>query len=382
MRIVYVLTSLGMGGAEKQVLAVAERMVKRGHVVALLVLRTRFAEEWPTAVTTTYLGMRKAPLSVLTSLVHGRRFLLGFQPHLVHSHSFHANIFARWLGLLKPRPVVISTIHNVYEGGWLRMLAYRLTDGLSRRTVAVSAAAARRFVSLRAVAEPKCLVIPNGIDPAEFTRDPERRARTRAAMGIQDHSFVWLAAGRVTPAKDYPNLFHAFARARQRRQDTQLWIAGEGSSAELARLRKLSAQLSLDDAVRWLGLRRDMPAQLDAADAFVLASAWEGMPLAVGEAMAMERPVVATDVGGVRELVGAAGLMVPARDFAALAGAMTSTMGQSGEEREEIGRSARERILRHFSVDAAADAWERLYRELLDGSLSNPPKPCSFDAPP
>jgi len=140
--------------------------------------------------------------------------------------------------------------------------------------------------------------------------------------------------------------------------------------------------LSLDDAVRWLGLRRDMPAQLDAADAFVLASAWEGMPLAVGEAMAMERPVVATDVGGVRELVGDAGLIVPARDFAALAGAMTSTMGQSGEEREEIGRSARERILRHFSVDAAADAWERLYRELLEGSLSNPPKPCSFDAPP
>ncbi len=75
MRIVYVLTSLGMGGAEKQALALAERMEKRGHRVALLVLRPRVPEEWPTAVGTSWLGMRKTPLSVLTGFVRGCRFL-------------------------------------------------------------------------------------------------------------------------------------------------------------------------------------------------------------------------------------------------------------------------------------------------------------------
>ncbi len=118
--------------------------------------------------------------------------------------------------------------------------------------------------------------------------------------------------------------------------------------------------------VRWLGLRRDMPALLDAADGFVLASAWEGMPLVLGEAMAMEKPVVATDVGGVRELVGDAGTLVPAKDPEALAEAMLATMRQSREERARMGRAARERIVHQFSMDAAADWWEALYRKLLD----------------
>jgi glycosyltransferase involved in cell wall biosynthesis len=86
--------------------------------------------------------------------------------------------------------------------------------------------------------------------------------------------------------------------------DVQLWVAGASTAEETKRLSDMSAIRGMGDSVRWLGLRRDLPALLDAADGFVLASAWEGMPLALGEAMAMEKPVVATDVGGTRELVG------------------------------------------------------------------------------
>lgn len=369
MRIVTVLTSLGMGGAEKQALAVAERMAKRGHAVALLVLRPRVAEEWPTTFEPVHLDVRKTPVSVLAGLKRAHRFLREFRPDVIHSHSFHANIFTRLLRIPVPRLAVVSTVHNIYEGGRARMLAYRLTDRLSRRTVAVSQAAADRFVRLKAVAERRCLVLANGIDTVEFTPNAQRRASARSAMGTAQaaahQGFIWLAAGRITSAKDYPNLLRAFAKVRAHRSDALLWIAGGCLSAELARLKELSAQLDLGDSVRWLGLRRDMPAQLDAADGFVSASAWEGMPLAVGEAMAMEKPVVATDVGGVRELVGNAGVLVPAGNPEALAEAMLATIERSGEVREQIGRAARERILRHFSVDASADAWEALYRELL-----------------
>jgi glycosyltransferase involved in cell wall biosynthesis len=89
------------------------------------------------------------------------------------------------------------------------------------------------------------------------------------------------------------------------------------------------------------------------------------MPLAVGEAMAMGKPVVATGVGGVGELLGDTGVVVPARNSQALAAAMIATMRQSGDELAARGRAARQRVLERFSVDASADAWEALYTETL-----------------
>ncbi len=369
MRIVYLLSSLGVGGAEKQALAIADRMATRGHTVALLVLMPRLAAEWPTAISTLHLDVHKTPWSVLKCFKRGHAFLREFQPDLVHSHSFHANIFARLLRLTASPFVLISTVHNVYEGGWHRMLAYRLTDFLSRRTVAVSQVAADRFIRVGAVPRRKCSVILNGIDVREFAPDGESGARVRAEIGVseakEEAEFVWLAVGRLAPAKDYPNLLHAFAEVRLGRGDARLWIAGDAAVGQIAALQQLRSELELGDSVRWLGLRRDMPALLDAADAFVSGSAWEGMPLAVGEAMAMAKPVVATDVGGVRELVGDAGVVVPAKDPAALADAMLATMGKGREELAARGRIARMRIVSHFSMDATADTWEEMYDKLL-----------------
>src|SRR5580698_8171150 len=103
MRIVYLLTSLGVGGAEKQALAVAERMASRGHTVAIMVLMPRLDEEWPTAIQTKYLDARKSPGSALKSFWRGRAFLREFRPDLVHSHCFRANIFARLFGFFGPK---------------------------------------------------------------------------------------------------------------------------------------------------------------------------------------------------------------------------------------------------------------------------------------
>lgn len=376
MRILYILTSLGMGGAERQVLALGDRMALRGHAVALLVLRPRLDEEWPTQIGVFRLEMRKTPLSVIRAILRGRRFLREFKPDIVHSHGFHGNMMARLLHLVGTAPSPITTIHNVYEGGRVRMTAYRLTGRLSRLTTAVSAAAAERFVRMKAVPAHKWVVLSNGIDTAEFAPDSDRRALTRAKMGVSDE-FVWLAAGRIVPAKDFPNLLRAFAQVRSQVEagcprsvgsdlgkKTQLWIAGEATGPESAGLRALIAELNLSGRVRLLGLRRDLPALLDASDAFALGSAWEGMPLAVGEAMAVEKVVVATDVGGTRELVGEVGLLVPARDANALAQAMLGVMRMSSEERHALGRATRLRIAQSFSIDAKAAEWEALYASI------------------
>ena len=185
--------------------------------------------------------------------------------------------------------------------------------------------------------------LTNGIDTAEFTPSADRRARIRAQMGVGDE-FVWLAAGRIVPAKDYPKLLRAFAQVRARMCGGAAVDCRRGAGGWLPRRFK-PRRLSLGASVRWLGLRRDMPALLDAADGFALASAWEGMPLAVGEAMAMEKPVVATDVGGVRELVGETGVIVPAKSAGGPGrGDARRDVEVRHEARRALGRAARERI--------------------------------------
>ena len=117
--------------------------------------------------------------------------------------------------------------------------------------------------------------------------------------------------------------------------------------------------------MRWLGMRRDVQQLLNAADGFVMSSAWEGIPLAIAEAMAMEKPVVATNVGGVSELVGSFGHLVPAQDSVLLAKAMLRVMRISPEARTEIGGACRRRIAAEFNMDMRVEEWEKLYADVL-----------------
>jgi glycosyltransferase involved in cell wall biosynthesis len=208
----------------------------------------------------------------------------------------------------------------------------------------------------------------NGIETGEFTPDAERRRAMRHEMGVGEE-FVWLTVGRNTVAKDHANLMQAFGQAWREINQSQLWIAGGAPAGGKKTYGAISMPHGALDQVRRLGVRRDIPALLDAADGFVLSSAWEGMPLAVGEAMAMEKPVVATDVGGVRELIGDAGAIVPAKDSRSLAEAMVAMMRRPEEARMELGRVARERICSRFSMDRKAEEWKTLYRSVLGGGI-------------
>jgi glycosyltransferase involved in cell wall biosynthesis len=353
-----------VGGAERQVLGLAQRMAERGHAVALVVLRPLEADGFDTNLDVVHLDMDGSAAGLMSGLRRGASFVRGFQADLIHSHNFHGNMLGRAFKLCDRRAVLVSTIHNVYEGGRARMLAYRLSDRLADRLTAVSEAVRERYVRLKAVGGSKCVVVANGIETGEFVPDAERRRALRNEMGVGDE-FVWLAVGRNTAAKDHANLMQAFGQVWRQFPQSQLWIAGGSAEAGKKKYGAISMLHGALDQVRRLGARRDIPALLGAADGFVLSSAWEGMPLAVGEAMAMEKPVVATDVGGVRELVGETGVIVPAKDSGALAEAMLAMMRRPAEARAEMGRAARERILNSFGMDAKADEWEALYLSVI-----------------
>ena len=224
--------------------------------------------------------------------------------------------------------------------------------------------------------ESKYSVLTNG------HRHRRVRARRCAARCDTDRRWASIRASSgsrrdgLLPAKDLPNLLDAFRQVRREYPDAELWIAGAPPDAKVIRSSDgktsfywvAATQREMRDSIRWLGLRRDMPALLDAADAFVLASAWEGMPLAVGEAMAMEKPLVATDAGGVRELVGDAGIVVEQRIRRRSPQAMIAIMRQSRESLAASGRRARRRIQEHFEMGAVVDSWETLYKQLIADS--------------
>ncbi|HEY2857207.1 MAG TPA: glycosyltransferase [Terracidiphilus sp.] len=362
MRILYILNTLAIGGAERLVISLAERMAARGHEVRIVTLLERVPEQWSTRVSVTHLDIGKSPLSAARGFARALGIVRRFRPHVVNSHNYQGNLFARGLKAAWPALRVVSTLHNEYEGGRARMLSLRLTDSLTWRTIAVSEAVAERALQLKVVPKAKCGVISNGIDLTEFEPDIARRARMRAANSAGE-DFIWLTAGRLTPAKDYPSLLRAFAQVHPTAPDSQLWIAGDGDPDYTETLR---VRADLSDAaaeVVWLGMRRDMAALLDAADGFVLSSAWEGMPLALAEAMAMEKPIVATGVGGVGELTYNCGLVVPPRNPDALARAMLSIMHTPPEAREFLGRAARQRVLEKFNIEDKALQWERVYEE-------------------
>ncbi|HEX8813359.1 MAG TPA: glycosyltransferase, partial [Terracidiphilus sp.] len=179
-----------------------------------------------------------------------------------------------------------------------------------------------------------------------------------------EEDFVWISVGRLIQAKDYPNLLRAFAQIMISGAKVELWIAGYGDAVYEAELRAFAQKLGIEAQVRWLGSRRDIPALLDAADGFVLSSAWEGMPLALGEAMAMRKLVVATDVGGVREMMGDTGGLVRAGDSGLLADTMGRMMVLSDIDKARIGEAARVRVLERFSMEAKAREWEEVYRSV------------------
>ena len=368
MRILFLSTSMGMGGADQQLLSAARELRARGHdimIVSLTPLGAMGIEARAEGFRAESLGMARG-VPDPRGLVRLVRLVREWRPDVIHSHMVHANLLARVLRVLAPVPALVSTIHNITEGGALLMAGYRASNALVDHMTIISQAAAARFIRDRIVPSRLLTVIPNGVDPRPFARvAPETRAALRRSLELGDE-FVWLAVGRFELAKDYPNMLRAFASVRERQPGALLLLVGEG--ALQAEAEALTHTLGLTPAVRFLGVRRDVPDVMRAADGYVMSSAWEGMPMVLLEAAAAGLPIVTTNVGGTGEVVadGSSGFLAPARDPAALAAAMTRLMALPEADRRAMGEQGRERVMSRFSLVRVVERWEALYRAVLD----------------
>jgi len=361
MKILLVVTSLGVGGAERLLTALADRFAAAEHEVILVRFHGE-VELRPTdpRVRLENLQMRRSPLGMIAALGRFRRVVSVFRPDVVNSHLVHANILTRLLRLVTPMPRLVSSAHNTNEEGRGRMLAYRLTDRLADISTNVSEEAVEAFEQQGALRPGRMVAIHNGIDTAAFTFDPAVREQVRSELSLDEATPLLLAVGRLWEQKDYPNLLQALARLPAAPKRPRLAIVGDGPLR--GELEAMAGTLGVADRVNFLGVRHDVPTLMAACDVFVLSSAWEGFGLVVAEAMACERVVVATDCGGVREVVGEAGLLVPPRDNQALAAALDRALQLPADEREHLGRLARQRVVARFSLEASAQRYLDVYQ--------------------
>ncbi|MEM5532985.1 glycosyltransferase [Pseudoalteromonas arctica] len=358
MKILLVITGLGMGGAEHVVVNMADELVKVGHKVKIIYL-TGPALVLPKNDKIELIPLNMAGAkSFFTSYLKLRSIVKKFEPDVVHSHMVHANIITRLLRLSVKVKKIISTSHSTNEGGKARMLAYRLTDWLTNISTNVSDDAVNESIRKGAVKKGRMVAIPNGINTEVFSFNQANRINIRNELNLGNNKLL-LAVGRLTEAKDYPNLLLAIQLLKKQRTDFKLVIVGDGPlKIDLVNMVK---ELDLTEYVQFLGIRNDIPDLMSASDLFVLSSAWEGFGLVVAEAMACERLVVATDCGGVAQVTSPHGLLVEPKNHLLLYQAINRILDINLSESAKIGTLSRQHIINNYSLLKSVNSYICLY---------------------
>lgn len=363
MKILYVITGLSIGGAEKQVCQLADSFSSIGHDVLLISLIDNI-EIMPSSknVKVKTLGLTKNPLSFVRSFFTLGREIRDFSPSVVHSHMVHANIFCRLSRVFFYIPKLISSAHSNFEGGGWRTFAYRYTDRLSDLTTNVSDDAVRAFLSSGLAQPHKIRVMYNGVCDEKYKFSNLDRKNIRRTLGIDNDTQLVLAVGRLEKAKDFPSLLSAFRQALSSAPKSVLVIVGKGSLKE--ELKSITNKYSISDKVIFVGAVNSTHGWYSAADLFVSSSAWEGFGLVLAEAMLHGLPVVATDSGGSKEVIGNLGEIVPVGDTVALSAAIVSGLNKSLVESEYLKSERRNFIKGKFSKTTIRDKWLSIYSSL------------------
>ncbi len=361
INVFYVIWSLQMGGAERVVADLA-RGLDRGRfrpVVCCLNFKGRLAEELEREGVSVHALGKKGRLD-LGALVRLARLMRRERADVVHTHLWTSSFWGRLAALLAGVPVVVVTEHNIdtWRRGWHfaadRQLA-RVTDHFLFVSREVEA-----FYQERLSLDPsRGQVVLNGVDTAPFDAAVDTEA-VRERMGLPRAAVVAGVVGRLDERKGHRYFLEALAGLAGQEPGLRGLVVGEGR--ERAALEERHAALGLGERARMIGYWPDLAEALAAIDVFVLPSLMEGHPLAVLEAMAAGKPVVATKVGGNPEAVedGVTGLLVPPRDPGAL-GRAIAALARDPERARLMGREGRRRVEERFSLAAARRANEEVY---------------------
>lgn len=361
MRLVLLIRSLDIGGAERQLVTLAKGLNRKAFDVAVVCLYSggELGQE-----------LRDAGVPVISLEKKGRwdiplffwrllKELRSLQPDILHSYLMVQNLIAVLVKPALPKTRIVwgvraSDMDARQFNDWLTGLSRRLEALLSRfaNLIIFNSYAGKDYHLSLGFAASRTAVISNGIDTERFSPDKKSGSRVRALWQVPEGSFLVGVVGRLDPMKDHPTFLRAAEIFAQARPDARFICIGGGPEAYMGELRMLARALGLAEKVIWPGfIFHEMPAAYNALDICCSSSYSEGTPNVVAEAMACGVPCVVTDVGDSRQIVGETGIVVPPKNPEALA-AGWAQMARRIVEDPQLCDSVRERIKSRLSLPA------------------------------
>jgi glycosyltransferase involved in cell wall biosynthesis len=378
VRVLYVIDSVATGGAERSLLEMAPHCSSNDVALEVAILRDVRGLRREFELSGTPVHVVPGGPSRLGWVTGIRRLAADRRPDLIHTTLFDADQAGRIAGRIEGIPVV-SSIVNVSYGPeqrrapqlrpW-RLRGAQVLDAATAKTVRrfhsitgdIADTMARRLRIRRELID----VVPRGRDPRRLgRRTAARRARIRYELGVAPTERMVLAAARHEYQKGLDVLIHALPAILRAVPSTRLYIAGrEGRATEA--LHDSIMRLGITSAVRFLGDRGDVPDLLSATDAFVVPARWEGLSCVVIEAMALEAPITASDLGPIREVLADPTMveLVPPEDSDALALGVVRTLEDPDGAAERAAR-ARARFLDRFTIERITGEMARFYERAL-----------------
>ena len=370
--VLFVLSTLAVGGSERKIARMANRLREEGVAVSLACLNAPYTLEQTLRRDVPLAKLERRGKFSFSTVLRLRQMILRDRPATVVAVNLYQALYVACATRLLPhRPRIVALVNtSTFRGRRMRKRLYQSVLGRFDLVVHGSRAQSRFWeIAGASRAHEKSTVIYNGVDSAYF--DPvesfEAAKRLRASLGVKPGALLLGTVGRLAPEKNHEVLLTTLRRLRVARVDAHLVIAGNGPLREV--LLRRAAELEIADRVNLIGEFEDVRPVLAAMDVFVLPStAVESFSNAALEAMSMGRPVILSDIGGAREMIddGVEGYVVSATELSARLPAIIAALYADTRKRQGMGVAARARVVSRFSMAGMAAA----YRGLLHGEVS------------
>lgn len=369
VKVMHLITSLQVGGAERMLEKLATAMDPAGitNIVVSLQDPGPIGRQLQAQGIAVHALDIRGPFSLPAGLFRLWRLLRRHRPRILQSWLYHADLVALLARRLVPSARLLWNIRcsdmNLADYGFgtrlvLRLLA--LASPLPDLVISNSESGRRHHDAIGYRAR-RWEIIPNGFDLDRFQPDPQAAARLAALLGLPAGTRMIAMVARFDPMKDHATFIAMAERLRTTHPDLHVLLAGRGCDAGNPMLAQAAARA--DGRLHLLGPRDDIAAILAGIDLLVLSSAYgEGFPNAVGEALACGTPCLGTNVGDVATIIGDCGAIVPPRDPAALAAAAARLLDMPAAERDGLRRRARQRAAENFALPVIVARYESLYR--------------------
>ena len=359
LRVVFLMRSLLIGGAERQLVTLAKALDQSQFDVVVMCLYGggQFEQELIDAGVPVISLQKSGRWEILGFIARLVRALRKLKPDILHSYLTTQNVLSASIKAALPTTHIVWGVRasnmDANRTGWLDRHSFQLEVLLSRFAdlVVFNSVAGRDYHLAAGFAAARTTVIPNGVDTARFAPDPKAGAALRASWRMPAGSLVIGIVGRLDPMKDHSTFLRAAARFASVRPDARFVCIGDGSRRYFEHLRSLADQCGIHEKVLWTGFLKDMPDAYNALDLCTSSSAYgEGMPNCVAEAMACGVPCVVTDVGDSRLVVDELGMVVPPNSPESLADGWVA-MARRIVQRPKLHEAIRDRIESSFSVE-------------------------------